>query len=135
MYKNILIPVVFETPEITQTAFDAAQALASKDAKLTLLHVIETVPIYVADYIPTDVFSVARETVQARLEALALELRECTTAIADGRAGPRVTRWAEENGMDCIVIASHQPAFSDILLGSVAQYVVRHAKCAVHVVR
>ena len=53
MYKNILIPVVFETPEITQTAFDAAQALASKDAKLTLLHVIETVPIYVADYIPT----------------------------------------------------------------------------------
>ena len=30
MYKNILIPVVFETPEITQTAFDAAQALAEE---------------------------------------------------------------------------------------------------------
>ena len=54
MYKNILIPVVFETPEITQTAFDAAQALAAPDARLTLLHVIEAVPVYVAEYIPTD---------------------------------------------------------------------------------
>ncbi|WP_386173379.1 universal stress protein [Sulfitobacter sp. R86518] len=135
MYKNILIPVVFETPEITQTAFDAAQALAAPDARLTLLHVIEAVPVYVAEYIPTDIVTSTREAVQARLDALALRVPGAATAIADGRAGPRATRWAEENGTDCIVIASHQPALSDILLGSVAQYVVRHAKCAVHVVR
>ena len=117
MYKNILIPVVFETPEITQTAFDAAQALAAPDARLTLLHVIEAVPVYVAEYIPTDIVTSTREAVQAQLDALA-----------------RAPLWTD--GLDfCIVIASHQPALSDILLGSVAQYVVRHAKCAVHVVR
>lgn len=135
MYTNILIPVVFDNEEIIQTAFRAAKALADTDARITLLHVVETIPVYVMDYIPTDVLTTSRASMEAKLDAMSKTFPGSHTVITDGRAGPRISRWAEENGSDCIVIASHQPAFSDILLGSVAHHVVRHAKCAVHVVR
>ena len=36
---------------------------------------------------------------------------------------------------DCIVIGSHKPGLIDYLLGSTAARVVRHAPCAVHVLR
>ena len=36
---------------------------------------------------------------------------------------------------DVIVMASHQPKFSDYLLGSTAARVVRHAKCSVLIAR
>ncbi len=135
MYKNILVPVVLEEDAKTQLSLQAVKALADPDARITLLHVIEMIPIYVSDYIPPDFMVTARETVAEKLAEMAKGIPNCHPAIADGRAGPRITRWAEESGVDCIVIASHQPAFSDILLGSVAGHVVRHANCAVHVVR
>lgn len=135
MYRNILVPVTIDDDGRTQTALEVVKALADPDAKITLLHVIETIPIYVSDYIPNDFMSNAREAVAKHLELLSKEIPNSHVAISDGRAGSRITRWAEENNSDCIVIASHQPAFTDILLGSVAQHVVRHAKCSVHVVR
>ena len=135
MYKNILIPVVLDDTAKNETAFAAARALADPDARFTLLHVIETIPVYVTEFIPKDIMSTARKTVAAELGTLARLLPECEVAIDEGRAGPRIFKWAEENGVDCIVIPSHRPVFSDIMLGSVAHYVVRHAKCAVHVVR
>jgi nucleotide-binding universal stress UspA family protein len=33
------------------------------------------------------------------------------------------------------VIASHRPGMADLLIGSTAAQVVRHAPCAVHVLR
>jgi nucleotide-binding universal stress UspA family protein len=135
MYNNILIPVVLENTEKNERAFEAARILADEGAHLTLLHVIEAIPVYVSDYIPTDYIIEARDSVQTQLEALAKTLPNCHAATTEGRAGSRILDWAEDNKSDCIVIASHQPVFSDILLGSVAHHVVRHAKCAVHVIR
>lgn len=135
MYNNILIPVVLDNDAKNEVAFKAARALADEGAHFTLLHVIEAIPVYVSDYIPTDFIIEARDTVQTKLEALAKTLPNCHAATTEGRPGSRILTWAEENGSDCIVIASHQPVFSDILLGSVAHHVVRHAKCAVHVIR
>jgi nucleotide-binding universal stress UspA family protein len=135
MYKNILIPVVFDNEEKTQAAIDAARVMANEGAALTLLHVIETVPNYVAEYIPADFAQSTREALSKKLIALADKVPGGQAAIGEGHAGARISRWAKENNTDCIVIASHQPALSDILLGSVAHHVVRHAPCAVHVLR
>jgi nucleotide-binding universal stress UspA family protein len=60
---------------------------------------------------------------------------DTTPVIVLGHAARSIVEYAENNNVDCIVIASHQPGFSDIFLGSTAAHVVRHAKCAVHVVR
>ncbi len=135
MYSNILIPVVLGDSRDTESALKAAKELADADAQITLLHVIETVPVYVSEYFPTDYLTTARSTVKEQLDALAAKLPGSRTAIADGRAGPRICRWASENGADCIIVASHQPAFSDFFLGSVAHHVVGHAQCAVLVLR
>lgn len=135
MYSNILIPVVLDDGAKTDIALAAARALADEGARFTLLHVIEAIPVYVADYIPTDYISQARETMQEKLKELSASLPGSHTAIAEGHAGSRILQWAEDNGSDLIVVASHQPVFADILLGSVAHHVVRHAKCAVHVIR
>lgn len=55
--------------------------------------------------------------------------------VIDGPTGRTITNWAEETGVDCIVMSSHRPVMSDILLGSTAAWVVRHAQCSVHVIR
>lgn len=135
MYKNILIPVILDNPEKNEVAFEAARALADEGAHFTLLHVIEDIPVYVSEYIPSDFIVEARKTLRSRLEELAKTLPNCHAATAEGRPGTQILKWATQNNSDCIVIASHQPNISDILLGSVAHYVVRHAKCAVHVIR
>ncbi len=135
MYENILIPVVLEDSPITRTAFNAARALADTGARITLLHVIETMPIYLSEYFPPELLPTARATVERELDKLSGVIPGAKTAIVEGKAGPGITRWAENHDVDCIIVASHQPEISDYLLGSVAQYVVRHATCAVHVIR
>lgn len=137
MYNNILVPVVMDEDATAKnkSAIAAAQELAQDGARITLLHVIEMVPMYVADYIPRDFLVTARETLVAELEKLAKGIPNCDVAIAEGKAGPRITTWVEEHDNDCVVVASHQPAFSDILLGSVAQHVVRHVTCTVLVLK
>lgn len=135
MYKNILIPVILDGSRNSELAISAARATAAPDAMFTLLHVIEPMPVYAADYMPAETFTINREVVERDLAKMAAGLPNGNPQIADGRPGPRIVRWATENGCDLVVLASHRPAFSDILLGSVAAYVVRHAPCAVHVVR
>ena len=62
-------------------------------------------------------------------------LANARVVVIDGPTGRSITNWADETGVDCIVIPSHRPVMSDILLGSTAAWVVRHAHCAVHVIR
>ncbi|SFT13081.1 Nucleotide-binding universal stress protein, UspA family [Sulfitobacter marinus] len=135
MYKNIVIPVILDHPEKNKAAFEAARALADEGAHFTLLHVLEDIPVYVSEYVPNDFVVEARKTLRSKLDELSKTLPNCHAAITEGRPGTQILKWAEQNNSDCIVIASHRPNISDILLGSVAHYVVRHAKCAVHVIR
>jgi len=52
-----------------------------------------------------------------------------------GHAGRTIVDYATETGIDCIVIGSHKPGLNDYFLGSTSARVVRHAPCAVHVLR
>ena len=135
MYNTILIPVAFEDDRDVTGAIDVAKRLAAPGASITFLHVIEQVPVYAAEYVPAASLLQTKTQAQERLTALAADVPGGRMAVIDGPTGRSITGWAEENGADCIVIASHRPVFSDILLGSTAAWVVRHAQCAVHVIR
>ena len=50
-------------------------------------------------------------------------------------AGRAITEYADTHGIDCIALASHQPGMKDFFWGSTATLDVRHAHCAVHVLR
>ncbi|WP_299655860.1 universal stress protein [uncultured Tateyamaria sp.] len=135
MYSNILIPVAFGEGRDHAQATAVAQHLASEGARITLLHVMEQLPVYAAEYIPADLVAGSRERVNARLQVMASELPNCQSALIEGPTGRSITDYAQEHGIDLIVMPSHQPALSDILLGSTAAWVTRHVKCAVHVIR
>ena len=135
MYSNILIPISMDQSRDVDASIEAAKALADKGAQFTLMHVVEYIPAYATELIPMNAIDDNRSVVKSKLDALAAKLPNARVFVADGKPAPRILRWCEENGCDCIIIASHDPGFSDYLLGSTALNVVRHAKCSIFVVR
>lgn len=59
-----------------------------------------------------------------------------TSLVGRGRAADVIVNTAEEKGVDLIVLSTHgHTGLNRLLMGSVAEHVVRHAKCPVYVVR
>ncbi len=135
MFKNILIPVSFDEEEKTARALDLARQVGDADTRVTLLHVVERVPVYVASYIPDDYLSESRAEIEKDLAEKAAEVPNAHAAVVEGHAGSGILNFLEENGVDLVIIASHRPGVQDYFLGGTAAHVVRHAKCSVHVVR
>ena len=135
MYKNILIPVVLSQENNTPASFEAARQLADPDAAFTVLHVQEPIPAYVGAQIPSDVLANTRHDVLQSLQQYASEIPGAKAQLVSGHAGRAIVDFANENKIDCIVLASHKPGFEDFFLGSTANRVVHHAKCSVHVIR
>ena len=135
MYSNILIPVAFGEGRDHAQAEAVARHLSSEGARITLVHVMEQLPVYAAEYIPTGVVAGSRDKVAARLQVMAADIPNGQSAVIEGATGRGITDYAEAHGVDLIVMPSHRPVLSDILLGSTAAWVTRHAHCAVHVIR
>ncbi|WP_170359666.1 universal stress protein [Ruegeria arenilitoris] len=135
MYKNILVPVALDKDHDTQASFEAARLLANADAEFTVLHVQEPIPAYVASQIPEDVLANTRKELQESLHRNAAELSDAKPRLVSGSAGRAIVDFANENDIDCIVLASHKPGIENIFIGSTANRVVHHANCSVHVIR
>ncbi|WP_170381622.1 universal stress protein [Ruegeria atlantica] len=135
MYKNILIPVALSKDHEAQSSFEAARLLADTDAVFTILHVHEPIPVYAASQIPNEVLENTRHEIQENLHQCAEEIPGARARLISGHAGRAIVDFANENDIDCIVLASHKPGFEDIFLGSTANRVVHHARCSVHVIR
>jgi nucleotide-binding universal stress UspA family protein len=135
MYTNILVPIAFDADRSIPKAVEVAQALSAEGAKITLLHVMEDVPSFAISYVPTDYLEQAEDAIKSELAALAIGIPGAAFELVKGHAARTIVDWAAEHGSDCIVLASHRPGMQDLLIGSTASQVVRHAKCAVHVIR
>lgn len=135
MYRNILVPVIFDERHDSQASYLAARALADEGANFTVLHVMESIPTYAANQIPAELLAKSRSEVEQKLKKSARALRGASAVLVSGHASRLIVDYANENGIDCIVIASHAPGIENIFLGSTADKIVRHAKCSVHVIR
>lgn len=135
MYKHILVPISFEEGRDAAGALRIAELLADDGGRVTLLHVIERLPSYAVSYMPQDYLKNARAAIETELEQMADGIPGGEAVVIDGHAGRTILDWAEENRPDCVVVASHRPGMQNLLLGSTATQVVRHAACAVHVIR
>lgn len=135
MYHNILVPISFDQERDTSAPLKLARLLATPDAQITLLHVVEHIPGYAVSYLPADYLREVREGSLKELQDMAKELPNAKAVVIEGHSGRSILDWAEANNPDLIIIASHRPGMQDLLLGSTASQVVRHAACAVHVVR
>ncbi|MFP7672610.1 universal stress protein [Marivita sp. S0852] len=135
MYSNILVPIALDNEDDrTAHAISVAKKLADDGARITLLHVVESVPSYAISYISSDILDATRTGIEKEMERLAADAGAVAKVI-EGHSGRSILDYAEEHGPDLIVIASHRPGMQTLLLGSTATHVVRHARCAVHVLR
>lgn len=138
--RHILVPVDFS--EGTRCAIDYALALGGKfAARLTLLHVDK--PLYIP---ATDVgfdYAAAERQGDGEAENQLRELAASITADIDVDTQMRygipwdcIVQWAAEHRADLIIMPTHgRSGLKHLLLGSVAERVVRHAHCPVLVVR
>jgi nucleotide-binding universal stress UspA family protein len=81
-----------------------------------------------------------KKPAQELVERIAAELRgagfKVDTAVEVGDIRERIIDSAAEWGADLIVVGSHgQSGIQRFLLGSVAEFVARHAKCSVEILR
>ncbi len=135
MYKNILIPVSLDQERNTPLALQAAQTLLSAGGKLTAVYVDEPIPTFATSYLPNGYEEERRLGLGDGLKEAVKDIDGIETAVLFGSPGQKIVEYAREHKVDCIVVASHQHGLTDYFLGSTAARVVRHADCAVHVVR
>lgn len=135
MYKHILVTVGFDTEHDAEQSLRVAKVLADENTRTTVLHVKEAIPGYVVAYMPENYDVGVKKEFLAKLKGLANQVDHGAAALVEGHSGRTIVDWAEANDVDCIIIDSHRPGLQDYLLGSTAARVVRHAKCAVHVIR
>ena len=135
MYSNILVPIAFDSDRAITPALTIARRLAAEDATITLLHVMEQLPGYAINYLPAGYRDETKKALMTELSALAEGVPGAKGVLIEGHSGTSILGWAETHGVDLIVISSHRPGMQDIFLGSTASRVVRHAACAVHVLR
>ncbi|PHQ83774.1 MAG: universal stress protein [Thalassobium sp.] len=135
MYRNVLVPIAYDSDHDPKAAIEIAKVLTASDGKITLLHVMDEVPAYAMSYMPAGFRDETRVALSRDLAEKAAQLKNATGLVIEGHSGRTILEWAEEHDVDCIVMASHRPGISDYFLGSTAARVVRHAPCAVHVMR
>jgi nucleotide-binding universal stress UspA family protein len=140
--RRILVP--FDFSEYSEKAFTWALALAERwRSRLLLLHVVPH-PTYPPMLMGT-YFNVAEfeASLQAEAEARAKEFLgkagnrtvQLDAKVLMGEPFGDICRVAEEEKVDLVVVGSHgRTGLSHVLLGSVAERVVRHAPCPVLVV-
>jgi nucleotide-binding universal stress UspA family protein len=141
MYKRILVPV--DGSGTSRLALRHAVALAKEQgAELRLVYILERIQAWAAEG-PVDVESVLRESGRAVLEEAQKVAREggvaAETAVVDAGV-QRIARCiAEDAGSwnaDLIVMGTHgRRGIDHLILGSVAEGVVRTARVPVLLVR
>lgn len=134
MYKKILVPMALDHGISPQT-LQIARALSADGAELIALHVYETPQGSVRAYLDEDAVAAGFKRAEQNLADKLSDQSDVTPVLISGHSARGIIDYANENGIDCIVMGSHKPDLSDYFLGSTAARVVRHAACAVHVHR
>ena len=140
-YQHILLAADFS--EHGDRVAQKARYLASKyQAKLSVIHIVDNLPITDAAYGPVIPFDIdlneeLYNAAKKRLKVLGktLLVPEDRQFVEMGSAKLEIVATAEEQHVDLIVVGSHGRHGLALLLGSTANGVLHHAKCDVLAVR
>ena len=144
-FTRILVPTDFS--DTSDAALGYARWLAETfGASLHLLHAFED-PYAAGALVPEVYGTVSEELREVALKAAENQLQQRlpeaarvplrgTTAVVTGSPAPAIVKYASEHGVDLIVMGTHgRGGMAHLLLGSVAEKVVRTAPCPVLTVR
>lgn len=135
--KTILHPTDFSAS--AEHALEIARALArDHGARLVLLAApappLPTVELYVPEAELTELIEESKQ----RLATAAAQITEAPveTRVVVGDPGRMIVTVAQDCGADLIVMGTHgRTGVARLLLGSIAEYVLRHAPCPVLTVK
>jgi nucleotide-binding universal stress UspA family protein len=137
-YKKVLCPVDFS--DHSQAALEVAAAMAARHrAALSVLHVFPSVPsvAYGQRIIPSRPATLTEDD-RASLNEYAREFIHRDTsglpgvevAIVEGEPAAEILKYGAETGADLMVLGTHgRHGFDRLVLGSVAERVLRRASC------
>ena len=136
------ILVTTDFSETSQSAFALVRQMADKfNAEIVILHVLDAhLPPLVFEPSGVSAGEFEQQRVKratARVEAFGSRLGERTeTMVTCGIPHVEIVKFAEENSIDMILMATHgRGFFSHAILGSTTERVVRRAPCPVLTVR
>lgn len=143
IYQHILLAVDLSAAS-KQVAIKALELAKTNQAKLTIVHVAEMMPVIDVNYdtmqaveFDEDINQVLRGHAEKNLAAFIAELNlnPQQQFLEQGDPRDEIIRIAEENRVDLIVLGSHGRHGLALLLGSTANSVLHHSKCDVLAVR
>lgn len=135
--KNVVVPVDFSSQSLT--AIQTALELTPSPVNVHVLHVV----------VPLTNITVGEawmaEDVESRLSAardylakylLEHSLTGVTSEVREGDPGLQIAEYAQDISADLVVIPSHgRHGVERLLLGSVAERVLRHVECPILMLR
>lgn len=142
-YRKILAPLDF-SPAAEWVARRAREVAEAHGAELTVIHVVEYIPPMDMAYDPLGypAWDVAEEPIllerageQFKRLREQVGLGEVRHELLMGVTKSEIVRYAEEQGMDLIVLGCHGRSGISRLLGSTADSVLHSAPCDVLAVR
>jgi len=135
------IAVAVDFSDTATRAFErACELAAARGAGLVLIHVLPSAPLAIHGVQPVlpppDLIGRVRALAEQELDRLVARAAEsgvqAEPVVSAGTPGREVVDLAQEQGADCIVIGTRGlTGFRHLLLGSTAEYVVRHAEVPV----
>ncbi len=134
MYRKILVPMALDHG-VSKGTLEIAKALSGGAGEIIALHVYEAPQESVRAYVDDEAKQEGLARARAELRSKTDHLSGVTAEMVIGHTYRSIIDYAATHSIDCIVMGSHKPGFSDYLLGTTAARVVRHAPCAVHVYR
>lgn len=138
MYRSIIVAVaLFNKGATSRSLIEKSNALVDPDGSITLVHVLDEIPPYLAAAITQEQLMEHRKALREQLESLAAGAIAKTVDIdiRGGRPSEEILEAAKECRADLIMIASHKPGVSDYFIGSTASRVVRRSQVSVLVAR
>ena len=144
MFNRILVPLDFSAP--SDAALEYARTVATRfGASLHLLHVADDPyrALYSAEvYVPEveglrdEILTDATGRLKDRLQSSDIRELGATAEAVIGTPPSSIVEYAESHDIDLIVMGTHgRGGMSHLLMGSVAERVVRTAPCPVLTVR
>ncbi len=142
--RRILVPTDFS--KSSDNALTYAVAFAEKfAASLHLLHVVQDLALFIPEAImaapplapPVEQFlAAARAALDRAIQGLSRPGLTIRPEVAEGVPAEEILRLARERDVDLIVMGTHgHTGLAHVLMGSIAEKVVRRAPCPVLTVR
>ncbi len=142
--KTFLVPIDFSSCA-KKAAEEALMLAKSFGGRVLFLHVLDMYPLYIDAYgddmgaslpVPPPTPEEIEEEWQSFLSGLPLEKADWEKRTEEGHADTAIVHQAEQSQTDLIVMGTHgRSGLAHMLLGSVAEKVVRAASCPVLTIR